>query len=501
MPQQPIRKVVIVGGGTAGWMAAAALANDHQGALDITLVESTAIGTVGVGEATVPGIRDFYRDLGLDEPALMRATNATVKLGIQFRGWDVEDGSFFHPFGLYGQPARGVGFHHYWLRARAGGDAAPLSDYSLATQLALAGKATRPHPRPESALSVFDWALHFDAALFAGHLRDYALAKGVTRLDRKVVDVALRPADGFIEAIVLEDGGRVAGDLFIDCSGFRGLLIEQALRTGYQDWTHWLPCDRAVAMPCERAAPLTPYTRASADAAGWRWRIPLQHRVGNGYVYSSAHLSDDAAIERLTSTLEGKILAEPNLLRFVTGRRNKAWNKNCVALGLASGFLEPLESTSISLIQTGLEKLRNLFPHHGFDPANIAEYNRSTALEFERLRDFLILHYQASRREDSDFWRDRRQTPPPESLAHKLAVFRAGGHFVRYEWETFQDPSWLSIYAGMGLLPATWSPIADGLEAGELARHLAEMKQAIAQAVAASPSHAEFLSRYGAANV
>ncbi len=500
MNDNRIRNVVIVGGGTAGWMAAASLAHYFAKTdLAITLVESSEIGTVGVGEATIPAIRDYYRSLGIDEFELMRATQATVKLGIEFKDWAERGVSFMHPFGLFGAPARDVPFHQYWLKLRACGDQTDLGAYSLAIALARANRFTRPHPKPDSPLSVFDWALHFDAALFARYLREYSLARGVVRLDRKVLEVNLRTGDGFIESITLNDGQRLAGDLFVDCTGFRGLLIEGALRSGYEDWTQWLPCDRAIAVPCTNVEPLTPYTRATALEAGWQWRIPLQHRMGNGHVFCSQFIDEDEAAHRLLDNLEGKPLAEPNVLRFTAGIRKKMWNKNCVSLGLASGFVEPLESTSISLIETGIEKLRRLFPDKSFDPALEDEFNRTSRLEFERIRDFLIVHYRFSRRDDTPFWQHCRALPIPDALEHKLRLFKARGHLVRYEWETFLDPSWLAMYSGFGVLPEGYDPAADFFDGEELQRILAGMRAAITHAVSAAPTHAEFIARHCAA--
>ncbi len=493
-----IRQLVIVGGGTAGWMTAASFAHYFGRNLDITVIESSEIGTVGVGEATIPAIRDFIRSLGLDEFEVMRATQATCKLGIEFKDWSRTGASFFHPFGVFGSPARDVPFHQYWLRLRKQGDTTPYGEYSLAVLLARQNRFTRPHPQA-TGLSIFDWAWHFDAGLFAAYLRDFALRRGVVRIDRKIVDVNLRAGDGFIESVSLDDGARVGGELFVDCSGFRGLLIEGALETGYEDWTRWLPCDRAVAIPCASAGELTPYTRASALAAGWQWRIPLQHRLGNGYVYCSRFVSDDEAAATLIGNLEGEPLAEPNFLRFTTGHRRKFWNRNCVALGLAGGFLEPLESTSISLIETGIEKLRRLFPDKSFDPALAEEFNRSSQLEFERLRDFLVFHYKATSREDSPLWRECRAMPIPETLGYKLELFKSRGFLVRYEWETFFDPSWMALYSGFDYLPDDYDPLADHFDIEELRRTLAGMRRKIAAAVALTPPHAQFIARYCAA--
>jgi tryptophan halogenase len=500
-----IRKLVIVGGGTAGWMAAASFAHYFGARLPVTLIESSDIGTVGVGEATIPAIRDFLRNLGIDELELMRATHATCKLGIEFRDWSRRGESFMHPFGLHGMPARDLPFHQFWLRLRELGDRTPYGDYCLAIELARQKRFTRPHPNPASSLSIFDWALHFDANLFARYLRDYALARGVVRIDRRVVDVNLRGEDGFIESLTLAGGERVDGDLFIDCSGFRGLLIEDALETGYEDWTHWLPCDRAVAMPCASAGELLPYTVATAAEAGWRWRIPLQNRLGNGYVYCSRHASDDQAAAALIERLEGAPLADPNFLRFTTGHRRKFWNRNCVALGLAGGFLEPLESTSISLIETGIEKLRRLFPDRDFDPALSEEFNRSSTLEYERLRDFLVFHYFANRRADGgdaaegELWRECRVMRIPDTLAYKLKVFRARGFLVRYEWETFFDPSWMSLYTGFDYLPERCDPLVDHFPVDEVRAQLARMRRNIVQAASQAPRHEEFIARHCAA--
>ncbi len=494
-----IRKLVIVGGGTAGWMAAASFAHWFGARLDITLIECSEIGTVGVGEATIPAIRDFLRSLGIDEFELMRATHATCKLGIEFRDWSRRGESFMHPFGLYGTGTRDLPFHQFWLKLRSLGDTTPFGNYSLAIALARGNRFTRPHPDPASSLSVFDWALHFDAGLFARFLRDHSLARGVRRIDSRVVDVSLRGEDGFIESVTLADGQRVAGELFIDCSGFRGLLIEGALKTGYVDWTHWLPCDRAVAMPCSSAGELLPYTVATALDAGWRWRIPLQNRLGNGYVYCSRHLTDDEAAATLAQSLEGRPLGDPNLLRFTTGHRRRFWNRNCVALGLAAGFLEPLESTSISLIETGIEKLRRLFPDLDFDPALGEEYNRSSTLEYERLRDFLVFHYHASAREEGELWRECRAMCIPDMLAYKLRMFRARGILVRYEWETFLDPSWLALYAGFGYLPGRVDPLVDHFPVDELRARLARMCQNIELAAREAPRHDEFIARHCAA--
>jgi len=491
----PIRSIVIVGGGTAGWMAAALLAKrlERQG-IAITVVESSAIGTVGVGESTTPAIRDYFRAAELDELTVMAASNATIKLGLQFEGWTGADSSFFHPFGLYGVASNSVAFHHYWLKLRAAGDQHPIGDYCLATQLAVANRFLQP-PRPAPDYAFFDWAVQFDASLFARYLCKASIARGVRHVDARVRKVIRDGESGLIAAIETDEAGTFGADLFIDCTGFRSLLLGQTLDEPYIAWTDLLPCDRAVAMRCERDGPLTPYTRAIAMPAGWRWRIPLQDRVGNGYVYSSRHISDDEAVAALTDSLEGEAVGEPNLLRFVTGHRRRFWAGNCVALGLAAGFLEPLESTSITLIFAGIERLLQLFPDRSFDPALAEDYNRITTLEHERIRDFLLLHYWGARR-DEPLWQAVREIKLPDMLAHKVRMFTRRGRMVRYEWDAFQDPSWLSMFAGLGLLPERWDPIADYFPVEKVGQALASIRQQIAQGIQSSTSHAAFIDTY-----
>jgi len=494
-----IRSIVIVGGGTAGWMAAASLRRHFGKApIEITLVESSEIGTIGVGEATIPTIRNFYQSLGLDDLEVLRATQGTCKLGIRFKDWMAPGSAFIHPFSLYGQDLNGVPFQHYWLKARSVAEVGELGEYSLGASLAAAGRFTVPAANPPSSLSVFDWALHFDAALFAQLMRRVAQANGVRRIDAKVVKVNLRPEDGFVASLDLHTGATIEGDLFIDCSGFRGLLIEEALQTGYEDWSQWLFCDRALAVqsqPPEDAQP-PPYTDVTAHSAGWRWRIPLQHRYGNGYVYSSRHIDDEAAKAELVAAVPDRLLHEPRLIRFTPGRRKKAWNRNVVALGLASGFLEPLESTSIALIETGIEKLKALFPDRSFDPAVIDEFNDWSRREMERVRDFVVLHYKAAQRGATAFWRTTRDADIPETLARKVELFRSRGHIARYRWEMVQPPSWLAIFAGFDILPDAWDPALDGIDGQALAASLNQMRAGVAQAVAGAPTHGEFLRRY-----
>ncbi|MDI1363739.1 MAG: tryptophan 7-halogenase [bacterium] len=489
-----IRKIVIVGGGTAGWMAAAGLsAVLADSRLTIDLIESAEIGTVGVGEATVPHIRGFNAKLGLDEADFMRKTQATFKLGIEFRDWGRRGESYIHPFGAFGQPIGGVDFHQHWLRANARGEADPIEAYSLPIVAARLTRFAPPSPDPRSLGSTFSYAYQFDAGLYALYLRDYAQARGVRRTEGKIVDVSLRGEDGFIEAVTLDSGQRIEGDLFIDCSGFRGLLIEQALHTGYEDWSRWLPCDRAAAVPCDAVGPPTPYTRATADAAGWRWRIPLQHRVGNGYVYCSDYISDDEAARVLVAKLDGKAQADPRFLRFVTGRRKKQWNRNCVAVGLSSGFLEPLESTSIHLIQLAVTTLLELFPGRDCAQADQDDYNRVMGLEFERIRDFLVLHYHATQRDDSPFWIDRRAAPIPDSLAYKMDLFRDRGMIVKYRDGFFLEPSWLAVYLGQNILPQGLDPMTDAIDPARATQALAELKAAVRRTAESMPDHQAFI--------
>ncbi|CAL4869433.1 Flavin-dependent tryptophan halogenase RebH (plasmid) [Asticcacaulis sp. MM231] len=489
-----MKKVIIAGGGTAGWMAAASLA--HQLAhldLDITLIELSDIGKVGVGEATVPAIRDYIGSLGLDIFDVMRDTQATAKLGIRFDDWSHDGDSFFHPFGLYGVPAGQTAFHHLCHRLREAGEDTPLAAYNLCTQLALAERFTLPNLTPKAAFEAYDWAIHFDAGLFAQCLRTFATRLGVKRIDARIHDVAIAD-NGHIKSLRLDDGRDIEGELFIDCSGFRALLIRGALKSGYQNWQKWLPCNRAVALPCERTGPLTPYTRSTALSAGWAWRIPLQHRVGNGYVYSSDHLTQDEAETGLRSRLEGPALASANHLRFVTGHATEVWKANCVAIGLAAGFLEPLESTSIVLIQTGIEKLIKLFPGRGLVAASLREYNRTTTLEYERVRDFIILHYWASGRKEP-MWKACQAMALPDHLQQKIDVFRASGHLVRYEWESFHDPSWLSMYAGFGINASSRDLTADRFDVPQLRDICTRMTRDIQSRVASAETHAQFLAR------
>jgi tryptophan halogenase len=493
-----LRRIVIVGGGTAGWMAAALLATVLGRRIGITLVESEQIGTVGVGEATIPMIRLFNATLGLDEDEFVRETNGSFKLGIEFRDWVEPGHSYMHAFGPVGGPDLGlVHFWHHWVRERLAGRAGPLGDYVFNSVAGYAGRFMRPLPNTgDSPLGRIPYAFHFDAALYAKYLRRKAEALGVERVEGRIVDVPLRAADGFVEAVVLDGGRRIDGDLFLDCSGFRGLLIEDAVHAGYDDWSAHLPCNRAVAVPCASASPLTPYTRATARAAGWQWRIPLQHRTGNGYVFNSEAISEDEAIATLLANLDGEALAEPRPLRFVTGIRREPWKRNVVSLGLASGFLEPLESTSIHFIQSALARLLAHFPDAGFDAATTAKYNALTRFEYERCRDFLVLHYRANRRIGQPFWDALRHAEPPPALAEKIALFESHGRIHREADELFTETGWLQVMVGQGLMPRRPHPLADLHGAPSMAPMLEDVRRVLAAAAQAMPTHEAFLGRH-----
>ncbi|QAY76711.1 tryptophan halogenase family protein [Sphingosinicella sp. BN140058] len=492
----PIRSIIVVGGGTAGWMAAAALSKQLENSpTSITLVESPEIGTIGVGEATIPPIIQMNQLLGLDEDEFVRETRATFKLGIEFENWGAIGERYMHPFGRYGGDIGTLDFHHYWRRLRALDPAAAgdIGDYSLPIMAARRGKFQRPEPNPRNVLSNIAYAFHFDAGLYAEYLRRQAEARGVVRHARRITDVALA-GNGNVASVLLDGGERLAADFFIDCSGFRGLLIEGALGTGYEDWSHWLPCDRAVAVPSERAGPPPPYTRSTAQAGGWQWRIPLQHRTGNGYVYSSRCLSDDEAAAALLAGLDGAPLGDPRPLRFTTGMRRKFWNRNVLALGLAAGFMEPLESTSIHLVQAGLSKLFNLFPDRGFAEADIDFYNRSFREDWERIRDFLILHYHATRRDDSALWNHVRTMEIPGTLKAKLEVFASRGRIFRASDELFAESSWLAVLEGQGLRPTRYDPLADAMPEQVLRSKLSGLRAVIARGADAMPRHSQFIA-------
>jgi tryptophan 7-halogenase len=493
--QRPIKHLIIVGGGSAGWMAAAALSNVTRGACKITLIESDAIGTVGVGEATIPFIRRFNNDLGIIETDFIRRTQGSFKLGIEFVGWGREGERYFHPFGHYGANFDQVPLFHYWIKAHHEGHAKPIQDYAMCWAAARLGRFEYPSTDPRQVRSTFDYAYHFDAGLYARFLRDYAEQRGVTRVEGEIADVHLRADDGHIEGVTLKDGQRFDGEFFIDCSGFRGLLIEGALKTGYEDWTQWLPCDRAVAAPCRTGGEgMIPFTRASARKAGWQWRIPLQHRTGNGHVYCSQFMSDDEAAATLMDNLDGAPLADPRFLRFTTGRRKKFWNKNCVAIGLAAGFMEPLESTSLHLIQMGIARFLALFPNADASPLSADEYNRLTQDEYEGVRDFIILHYHANSRRDGELWRHCRQMQIPETLRYKWRQFEENGRLVARHMELFTNPSWLAVFLGQGVTPKRYDPLVD-LRGVDGRRYLESIRRSVEEASTVMPTHEDFIAR------
>ena len=496
MSGAPVRNVVIVGGGTAGWMAAAALSRlIADGDTRITLVESDEIGIVGVGEATIPPIRQFNELLGLDEREFLKATQGSYKLGIEFADWRRPGHRYIHPFGPFGADMNAVKFHQYWLKLRGLGRAADFAEYNLCAVAAYQNRFGGIAPQHRSPVTQLHWAYHFDASLYARFLRRYSEARGVKRQEGKIVKVHQRSEDGFIESVELESGARIEGELFIDCSGFRGLLIEQTLKAGYEDWTHWLPADRAVAVPCAHGnGPFTPYTRSTAREAGWQWRIPLQHRIGNGYVYSSQFISDDEAASTLMANLDGEALADPRALRFVTGRRRQAWVKNVVALGLASGFLEPLESTSIHLIQSGIARLMTLFPSRAFEQADIDRYNKMIAREFEQVRDFIILHYHLTERDDAPLWDYCRSMDVPDSLKEKYAVFESHGRIFRDNDELFQDTSWFAVMIGQGMVPRSYDPVVEAMDMATLRARMDELHSVIGACAARMPAHGDFIA-------
>jgi tryptophan halogenase len=491
----PLRKILIVGGGTAGWMAAAALSKVLENRFcEIHVVESSEIGIVGVGEATIPPILQMNRLLGLDEDEFIQKTHATFKLAIQFADWMGDGSRYFHPFGQFGFGMGPLPLPHYWRRLKAERPqaAGELIDYSVTALASLADKFQREFPDPRVRRKKVAYAFHFDAALYALYLREKAEAQGVIRHDRKIVGHRMA-GDGFIEAVEFEGGERLDADLFIDCSGFRGILIEQALKSGYDDWTHWLPCDRAVAMPSERLPELPPYTRSTARVAGWQWRIGLQHRTGNGLVYCSRYLSEDQAADILSSNLPTPAVGDPRHLRFVTGRRKVMWNKNVVALGLASGFLEPLESTSIHLIQSGIEKLLQLFPDRAFRKEDVKLYNDLMALEFEQVRDLIVFHYHANGRPEP-FWQECRGAPIPETLQERIDLYRGYGRIFRREDELFSAVSWTSVFEGQGHHAAEPDPLTAGMPLDKIERVLTQQRALIADAVGVMPTHADFVA-------
>jgi len=500
MQNAPIKDIVIVGGGTAGWMTAAALSTILNGRYNIRLVESDEIGIVGVGEATIPMIARFNRVLGIDEADFMRATQGSFKLGVEFVNWGRKGERYMHGFGRMGQDLATVPFEQYWLKMRALGKAAPLEEYSIARMAAKAGKFMPARTDvPNSPLADIAYAYHFDASLYARYLRKLSESRGVTRVEGKIVRASQRPGDGYIDAVELENGTQVAGDLFIDCSGFRGLLIEQTLQTGYEDWSGWLPADRALAVPCESVKTMTPFTRATAHQSGWQWRIPLQHRTGNGHVYCSRYISDDEAAATLLANLDAPALADPRLIKFQTGMRKQAWNRNVIAVGLAGGFLEPIESTSIHLIQSAISRLIEFFPDRGFQDVERAEFNRQSRFEYERIRDFIVLHYHLNQRTDSPYWLACANMAIPDTLRQKMDLYRARGKVVRVDNELFSEVGWTQVFEGQNMPVNAYNPLVDVQSEADIADYLDSVRGVIAKCVSVMPSHEEYIARHCAA--
>lgn len=488
--------IVIVGGGTAGWMAAAVCARFlPRQQYSVTLIESDEIGIVGVGESTIPQLQLVNAALGIAEDDFMRATQATYKLGIEFVGWGTPESRYIHAFGNTGRPIGQTPFQHYWLRGLRLGETAPLDAYCLNAAAAYAHKFGRGAEAQSPMLGGLVHAFQFDSGLYGRFLRTYAEARGVTRIEGKITHAERDGESGDVACVMMADGSAHGADLFLDCSGFRSLLLGETLETGFEDWSHWLPCDRAVVAPSASADALTPYTCATARKAGWQWRIPLQHRVGNGHVYCSAQVSDEEARAILLGGLDGAALADPRLLKFTAGRRKAFWNRNVVGLGLAAGFMEPLESTSIHLVQSAIERVLKFLPLGPIRPADVAAYNDQTAFEWEGVRDFLILHYHVNGRSEP-FWRDCAAMRVPDSLAEKIDLFRANGRIHRFNEELFAEVGWLQVMVGQGIMPAGYNPLADGPTDGELREFLSLIRQTVAKHVGGLPGHEAFLKRH-----
>ncbi|BFM19023.1 tryptophan halogenase family protein [Gilvimarinus japonicus] len=489
-----VNKVVIVGGGTSGWMAAATLAERYrQHNLRIELIESDQISAVGVGEATVPGLMRLHQNLGISEREFIKATNATFKLGIEFIDWHSIGQRFFHPFSAFGAPINGQPFYPCWLKSRDNGCAHELEAFSLSTAMARQGRFAQPNDEATNPLALYSYAYHFDATLYAQFLRKYAESRGVKRTEGKVTRVENHASTGAITGVQLQQGAFIEGDLFIDCTGFTGVLIKQNLGVDFDDWSHWLPCDRAVVVQTQNTSAPLPYTQSIAREAGWQWRIPLEQRKGNGLVYSSAYLSDDEAAGSLLKYVDGKLLTEPRQLRFKAGMRSVFWQYNCVALGLSGGFIEPLESTSISLIQTGLEKLMQSMPELEVTESAVAQANRLNRAEYERIRDFIILHYKASGRRDTAFWRDVSAMDVPDTLTEKMCAFADDGRILLGEQESFTEQSWIALFHGLGLRPQSLPVSMQQLDSQKLTRMIDGMAHSIALGAQCAPSHHEFL--------
>jgi len=496
MNKDKIDNVVIIGGGTAGWITASLLAKVLGKTIKITLVESETIGIVGVGEATIPPIINFNNALGISEKDFIKATEGTIKLGIEFENWNKRGDSYMHAFGGIGKNFPFCDFHHFWVKQQQQGNKSSFWDYSVNYQSAKQNKFAKLDQIKGTSLPGITYAYHFDASLYAKFLRQFSENIGVKRIEGIVKQVNQNDETGFIESIELDNGHKIDGDLFIDCTGMAALLIEKTLHAGFEDWSHWLPCDRAVALPCESVKPIEPYTKSIAHDCGWRWRIPLQHRTGNGLVYSSKFMSDEQAIDTLRQNLDAPALAQPRIIPFRTGRRRKQWSKNVISIGLSSGFLEPLESTSIHLIQTAAIRLLKFFPHNGIKSAEVSEFNHQSKIEFENIRDFIILHYKLSSRDDSPFWRHCQRMDIPESLQRKISLFKESGKVFREQDDLFTEIAWQQVMIGQGLIPEDYHPMADTLSQEQIDELMASLKTIIGKTVSNLPSHQDFLDTH-----
>jgi tryptophan halogenase len=495
-----IKKLVIVGGGTAGWMTAAAFSKFLKNQFcEVILVESNEIGTVGVGEATIPQIQVFNQSLNIDEDDFIRKTQGSFKLGIEFVNWGNIGESYIHAFGKVGNDMDAIPFYHYWLKAKKLGASADIGEYCFNVLAARKNKFMRSVNAGNSPLSNIAYAYHFDAGLYAKYLREYSEKLGVKRVEGKISNVDLDPDSGYITSLNLDNGQEIIGDFFIDCSGLHALLIGKTLNVEYEDWSHWLPCDAAWAVPSEKLDPLPSYTRATAHTAGWQWRIPLQHRTGNGHVFSRRFIDEETAKNVLLNNIQGETLAEPRLIKFLTGRRKQFWHKNCVAIGLSSGFMEPLESTSIHLVQSAIARVMAVFPRKHISQVEIDIYNEQVGFEYERIRDFLILHYKVTNRTDSEFWNYCRQMAVPDSLTQKINVFKENAHVHRFNSELFNEISWVEVMLGQGLQPKGYHPLVDVVPPEEFDRRMAHIKRVLDNAVDYVPSHSQFIAEHCAA--
>lgn len=490
MTDTALKHVVIAGGGTAGWMTAAAFSKLLGNNIKVTLIESDDIATVGVGEATIPPIKNFHKLLGINEQEVMKATHATFKLGINFENWGQVNDQYIHSFGVTGKECWAGEFHHFWLHGKQKGHHDEFGDYCFELQAAKQNKFALGHDRP------MNYAYHLDATLYAKYLRTFSENLGTERIEGKISQVDKCMKTGNISALTLASGQTIAADFFIDCTGFRGVLIEQALHTGYEDWSHWLPCDSAVAVQTKSVSKPIPYTRSIAHDAGWQWQIPLQHRVGNGLVFCSKYLSDDEAKNLLLENIVGETITEPRVIKFKTGRRRKGWHKNCVAIGLSSGFIEPLESTSIHLIMTAIVRLLRLFPYNGVTSSAVDEYNSKLDSELNAVRDFIILHYKVNERADSKFWQHCQHMEVPPSLAHKIRLFKETGRVFLDDGDIFRVDSWTQVMLGQGLMPMQYHKIANIMNDDELTKFLTSLKSAISNAVSELPEHDDFIKQY-----